>query len=288
MWFSQLLKSNACLPNADNRLPANGEKRVVNRLRCVDRCALGRLRGGVTPIDCDADMVDEALYSRQLYVMGHAAQRSLATSAVLLIGLSGLGAEIGKNVALAGVRALDVYDAAPATIADLSSAWLIHEEDIGERRAARAVERLGELNPHVKVGEAAIVPSSADDLAKYAVVISVDQPLDEMLRIGDLARVAGVKLICARSLGAFGCVYVDVGEAHEVLDTDGEPAKEALLERIHGKDVSTINEQPHGLQSGDAVSTMKSEERTLDRTHACMDGRPHALIGAVRRSWWHA
>lgn len=46
-------------------------------------CALARLRGG------DAASVDEELYSRQLYVMGHAAQRSLAASAVLLIGLSG-------------------------------------------------------------------------------------------------------------------------------------------------------------------------------------------------------
>lgn len=46
-------------------------------------CALARLRGG------DATSIDEELYSRQLYVMGHAAQRSLAASAVLLIGLSG-------------------------------------------------------------------------------------------------------------------------------------------------------------------------------------------------------
>ena len=35
--------------------------------------------------------VDENLYSRQLYVMGHAAQRKMAGASVLFVGLSGLG-----------------------------------------------------------------------------------------------------------------------------------------------------------------------------------------------------
>ncbi len=39
--------------------------------------------------------IDDALYSRQLYVFGHAAQMKLATSSVLLVGLKGLGVEIG-------------------------------------------------------------------------------------------------------------------------------------------------------------------------------------------------
>ena len=43
-----------------------------------------RLRGGAD------SKVDEGLYSRQLYVLGHAAQRSLSASAILLIGLSGM------------------------------------------------------------------------------------------------------------------------------------------------------------------------------------------------------
>ena len=39
--------------------------------------------------------LDEGLYSRQLYVMGHDAQRRMGESDVLLIGLEGLGVEIG-------------------------------------------------------------------------------------------------------------------------------------------------------------------------------------------------
>lgn len=39
--------------------------------------------------------VDEALYSRQLYVFGHDAQHRMATSDVLIAGLKGLGVEVG-------------------------------------------------------------------------------------------------------------------------------------------------------------------------------------------------
>ena len=55
-------------------------------MRRPARTRLSSLRGGA---DGKADSIDEGLYSRQLYVIGHAAQRSLATSAVLLLGLTG-------------------------------------------------------------------------------------------------------------------------------------------------------------------------------------------------------
>lgn len=38
--------------------------------------------------------LDEVLYSRQLYVMGHEASRRMAAASVLLCGLGGLGVEV--------------------------------------------------------------------------------------------------------------------------------------------------------------------------------------------------
>ena len=49
------------------------------------------------------DEIDESLYSRQLYVMGHEAMRRMARSDVLIVGLNGLGVEAAKNVILAGI-----------------------------------------------------------------------------------------------------------------------------------------------------------------------------------------
>ena len=48
--------------------------------------------------------IDESLYSRQLYVLGHEAMRRMGASNVLIVGLKGLGVEIAKNIALAGVN----------------------------------------------------------------------------------------------------------------------------------------------------------------------------------------
>lgn len=45
--------------------------------------------------------IDEGLYSRQLYVMGRDAQKRMSSAKVLICGMNGLGAEIGKRFSLA-------------------------------------------------------------------------------------------------------------------------------------------------------------------------------------------
>ena len=47
-------------------------------------------------VEATAD-IDESLYSRQLYVMGREGQARMANSDVLIVGLNGLGVEIGKQ-----------------------------------------------------------------------------------------------------------------------------------------------------------------------------------------------
>lgn len=49
---------------------------------------------------CPNADIDEGLYSRQLYVLGHDAMRRMASSDVLISGLGGLGVEVAKNVIL--------------------------------------------------------------------------------------------------------------------------------------------------------------------------------------------
>ena len=41
--------------------------------------------------------IDESLYSRQLYVLGHEAMKRMSASHVLVAGLKGLGVEIGRQ-----------------------------------------------------------------------------------------------------------------------------------------------------------------------------------------------
>ena len=100
-----------------------------------------------------AAQVDEGLYSRQLYVMGHEAQRRMGASDVLICGLNGVGVEIAKNVILAGVRSVTLYDPDPAQWADLSAQFYLTEEDVraSRPRAAACVAQLAELNQYVSV-----------------------------------------------------------------------------------------------------------------------------------------
>ena len=46
-------------------------------------------------MEVDAKAIDEGLYSRQLYVLGHEAMKRLTASNVLIVGMDGLGVEIG-------------------------------------------------------------------------------------------------------------------------------------------------------------------------------------------------
>jgi ubiquitin-activating enzyme E1 len=212
-----------------------------------------RLRGGQA--DAREGDIDSDLYSRQLYVLGHAAQRSLAASAVLLIGLSGLGAEIGKNVVLAGVGAIDVHDDTPASYTDLSSSFLLGEADLSHARSLHAAERLAPLNPHVRVGRVD-GPFTPELLTRYSVVVAVDRPLPEQLVLNDAARSVGCRFISASSRGPCGSIFCDFGEGFRVEDKDGEEAKQALLEHIEvGEETAVVcvQEQPHGLQDGDVV-----------------------------------
>lgn len=95
--------------------------------------------------------IDESLYSRQLYVLGHEAMKRMGASNVLIVGLKGLGVEIAKNIALAGVKSLTLYDPAPTEIADLSSQFFLHPEDVGKPRAVVTATRVGELNAYTPI-----------------------------------------------------------------------------------------------------------------------------------------
>ena len=75
----------------------------------------------MSAMQVDAQEIDESLYSRQLYVLGHEAMRRMAGSEVLVVGMKGLGVEVAKNVVLAGVKAVGVWDEGKAEVGDLGT-----------------------------------------------------------------------------------------------------------------------------------------------------------------------
>ena len=247
---------------------------------------LGVLRAGRSESAAEPEL-NEALYSRQLYVLGHAAQQSLAKSSVLVIGLSGLGAELAKNLALAGIKELHVHDDAPATLHDLATSFLLTEADVSAPRAARAVEQLAPLNPHVEVRRLeGPVDATTLEAHGYTCVVAVDQTLETQLALNEAARAAGVRFVSCSSRGVFGSLFSDLGDTFTATDADGEPVREALLQSVAEDEegrvvVSTVLEQPHGLSDGDCVRFAELQGAPA----LCEEGRVFSVQVTSRHSF---
>ncbi len=215
------------------------------------------------PMTDASDEIDEGLYSRQLYVLGHDAMRAMARSSVLIVGCDGLAVEIAKNIILAGVKSVALYDSTPASFADLSSNFYLTEAHVadGIPRAAACLPDLISLNPYVSVslhdGNVDFSSVAAETLSPYAVVVLVNQPHSVELHVDEVCHGAGIKFISASSRGVFGSVFCDFGKDFTVSDTNGEQPRTVLISAIT-KDsppvVTCLDEQRHDLETGDYVS----------------------------------
>ncbi|XP_006140627.1 ubiquitin-like modifier-activating enzyme 1 [Tupaia chinensis] len=200
--------------------------------------------------------IDEGLYSRQLYVLGHEAMKRLQSSNVLVSGLRGLGVEIAKNIILGGVKAVTLHDEGTTQWADLSSQFYLREEDIGKNRAEVSQPRLAELNSYVPVN-IYTGPLVKDFLGGFQVVVLTNSPLEDQLQVGEFCHSHGIKLVVADSRGLFGQLFCDFGEEMILIDSNGEQPLSAMVSMITKDNpgiVTCLDEARHGFESGDFVS----------------------------------
>ncbi|XP_077464525.1 ubiquitin-like modifier-activating enzyme 1 [Stigmatopora argus] len=213
--------------------------------------------------------IDEGLYSRQLYVLGHAAMKRMQNSNVLISGMRGLGVEIAKNVILGGVRSVTVHDQGVAEWRDLSSQFYIREEDLGKNRAEVSQSRLAELNSYVPVA-AHVGALTEDFLTKFQVVVLTNSTLDEQQKVGEFCHSKGIKIIIADTRGLFGQLFCDFGKEMIVYDTNGEQPLSAMISMItkDNPGVATcLDEARHGFESGDFVTF--SEVQGMSELNGC-------------------
>ena len=138
--------------------------------------------------------------------MGHEAQRRMMASSAVLVGLSGLGAEVAKNVVLAGLHQLTLVDPQPATDYDLGGNFYLPTSSSSSRAGlssgsgrTHSVPVIARTVPDLSA--AALVP-----LAANATVLVVTLPLPEpvLVAINDACRAAGTCFIYAVTMsGAF-------------------------------------------------------------------------------------
>jgi molybdopterin/thiamine biosynthesis adenylyltransferase/rhodanese-related sulfurtransferase len=92
-------------------------------------------------------------YSRHLIMpeVGSAGQRKLKAARVLAIGAGGLGSPLGLYLAAAGVGTLGVVDFDVVDESNLHRQVLYGSSSVGRPKIQAAVERLRDLNPHIRI-----------------------------------------------------------------------------------------------------------------------------------------
>ncbi|KAI9304954.1 ubiquitin-activating emzyme E1 [Cunninghamella echinulata] len=200
--------------------------------------------------------IDEGLYSRQLYVLGHEAMKKMSVAHVLIIGLKGLGVEIAKNVILAGVKSVTLYDPQATQLSDLSAQFYLRPEDIGKSRAEVSQPLLAELNQYVPVhvinGEL-----TEEVLKKYKAVVVTELPFSKQLEISDICHANNIHFISTEVRGLFGRIFNDFGKQFEIIDATGEEPLRGMVAAI-SKDsegvITCLDETRHGLEDGNYVT----------------------------------
>lgn len=203
--------------------------------------------------------IDESLYSRQLYVLGKDAMLKMQRSNVLIIGLKGLGIEIAKNIALAGVKSLTIYDPTIVAIQDLSTHFFLTEHDIGRKRSEASQSKLAELNAYVPVN---LLDSWDEKQAlKYQVIVVTDiLSLKERVKLNSICHFHNIGFIATEVKGLFGNIFVDLGNEFTVVDSTGEEPNSGIVSDIEQDGtVTMLDDNRHNLEDGDYVKFSEVE-----------------------------
>ncbi|CAN8256966.1 unnamed protein product [Cochlearia groenlandica] len=223
--------------------------------------------------------IDEDLHSRQLAVYGRETMRRLFASNVLISGMHGLGAEIAKNLILAGVKSVTLHDESVVELWDLSSNFVFSEDDVGKNRADASVQKLQDLNNAVAVSSLT-TRLTKEQLSGFQVVVFSDISLDKAIEFNDYCHSHQPPIAFVRTdvRGLFGSVFCDFGPEFAVLDVDGEEPHTGIIASISNENqafVSCVDDERLEFQDGDLVVFSEVEGMT-----EINDGKPRKVKSA--------
>lgn len=201
--------------------------------------------------------IDELLYSRQLYVVGKEAMKKMMSSKVLVIGLDGLGQEVVKNICLAGVSKVVLFDDRPVCEEDLCTGFYFRREDIGRPRDSSIVGRFRAMNEYVDVN----VTSDLSSFEGYDVVVVCNEGYGEQMRLNEMARQHKNMFVGCQARGLFSQVFCDFGAEFICVDRTGEIPISGMINDISEEGVMTVVDgQRHNLEDLDIIRITQCEE----------------------------
>ncbi|XP_074521285.1 SUMO-activating enzyme subunit 1-like [Halichoeres trimaculatus] len=188
---------------------------------------------------------EAAQYDRQIRLWGLDAQKRLRGSRVLLAGLGGLGAEVAKNLILAGVKGLTMLDHETVSEESCRAQFLAPVTARGQNRAIASLERAQNLNPMVEVhADSDRVENKPDDFfLQFDAVCLMGCSRDLMVRVDQLCSQHSIKVFCGHVYGYYGYMFCNLGREHSYVEekpkvvkpktensNDGPEAKKAKVD----------------------------------------------------------
>lgn len=154
---------------------------------------------------------EKAIYDRQIRLWGLEAQNRLRNSNVLIAGLSGCGAEVAKNLMLAGVKSLTLLDSSEVTKDEECCQFLIPNDSIGENRAEASRLRCQMLNPNVDlvIDTDDVTSKGADFFKKFDLVVLIDQNYSVVEAVNKICREANIRFEAGGVFGWVGYGFFD-------------------------------------------------------------------------------
>ncbi|XP_065853195.1 ubiquitin-activating enzyme E1 2-like isoform X2 [Euphorbia lathyris] len=220
--------------------------------------------------------IDEDLHSRQLAVYGRETMRRLFASNILISGMQGLGAEIAKNLILAGVKSVTLHDEGVVELWDLSSNFIFAEDDVGKNRALASIQKLQELNNSVMISTLT-TELTKEQLADFQAVVFTNISLEKATEFDDYCHnhQPPIAFIKSEVRGLFGSVFCDFGPNFTVLDVDGEDPHTGIIASISNDNpalVACVDDERLEFQDGDLV--VFSEVKGMTELN---DGKPRKV-----------
>ncbi|KAK5211795.1 E1 ubiquitin-activating protein aos1 [Exophiala xenobiotica] len=175
-----------------------------------------------------------ALYDRQIRLWGMQVQEKLRQANLLLIGIRGLGAEIAKNLVLAGIGTLTILDHEMVAEEDLGTQFFLNQTQIGQNRAEATLPELQKLNPRVQLftDPNPVVLKDPVYFQAFDIIIATDLMMDVMTLINMSCRQFGRKFYSAATHGMYGYIFADLMIHQFIVEKpqSNKPPKEGAME----------------------------------------------------------
>ncbi|XP_013780857.1 SUMO-activating enzyme subunit 1-like [Limulus polyphemus] len=224
---------------------------------------------------------EAALYDRQIRLWGLDAQKRLRAAKVLIAGLGGLGAEVTKNLVLAGIHSVTLLDHHNVSELDYTSQFLLSREDLGKNRAESSLSHTQQLNPRVNVVvDKDSIQDKGEEFFKTFDVVCLTgyYSLDVLFFINNTCRKHNIKFYCGGVWGFFGYVFTDLGKQHTFVEEI--PVK--IEQPVYGESGEPMPKKPRSEEKTTQMVKKTVEFVPLEKALAVKSGK--AGVGIDRRT----